>query len=118
MLLFCPTCSNILTVSRVPQSSQPDAHIKNHNRFECRSCPYQYVLDRRYYERRTLKRKEVDDILGGAGAWENVDKTDVQCPDTNCKSTSAFFYQLQIRSADEPMTSFYKCVVCARQWRE
>jgi hypothetical protein len=62
-------------VSRVPTRDNPDAHLTSKNRFECRSCPYQYVLDKRYYERRTLKRKEVDDILGGASAWENVDKT-------------------------------------------
>jgi hypothetical protein len=71
----CPTCSNILTVSRVPIRDNPDAHLTSKNRFECRSCPYQYVLDKRYYERRTLKRKEVDDILGGADAWNNVDRT-------------------------------------------
>jgi DNA-directed RNA polymerase III subunit RPC11 len=23
-----------------------------------------------------LKRKEVDDVLGGEGSWDNVDKTD------------------------------------------
>ena len=31
-----------------------------------------------------------------------------QCPRENCDGSSAFFYQVQIRSADEPMTTFYK----------
>lgn len=26
-----------------------------------------------------LKRKEVDDVLGGKEAWANVDKTDSEC---------------------------------------
>jgi len=26
--------------------------------------------------------------------------------------------QIQIRSADEPMTTFYKCTKCSYQWRE
>lgn len=31
-----------------------------------------------------------------------------QCPHENCDGAKAFFYQVQIRSADEPMTTFYK----------
>lgn len=31
-----------------------------------------------------------------------------QCPSETCNGSSAFFYQVQIRSADEPMTTFYK----------
>jgi DNA-directed RNA polymerase III subunit RPC11 len=57
----------------------------------------------------------VDDILGGKDTWENVDRTEVTCPDTECGNGMAFFYQLQIRSADEPMTSFFK--VCVRVWK-
>lgn len=74
-----------------------------------------------------LKRKEVDDVLGGKEAWANVDKTDsesitkqydfgrsindsdltmclVACP--KCDHRRAYFRQMQIRSADEPMTTF------------
>jgi hypothetical protein len=32
----------------------------------------------------------------------------VQCPNEKCRNDSAYWYQLQIRSADEPMTAFYK----------
>lgn len=46
------------------------------NRFECRTCPYQMVLDQRYFERRTMKLKEVEDVLGGSDSWKNVDKTE------------------------------------------
>lgn len=91
----------------MPDNS-PDASLRGKNRFECRSCPYQYVLDRRYYERKAMKRKEVEDVLGGKDAWENVDQTDVQCPNQGCGGDRAYFYQIQIRSADEPMTSFFK----------
>ncbi|KAF2834481.1 hypothetical protein M501DRAFT_1001110 [Patellaria atrata CBS 101060] len=106
----------MLTISQIPMSD-PDHHAGK-NRFECRSCPYQFVLEKRYFERKHMKRKEVEDVLGGAAAWENVDKTDVKCVNEKCDSMKAYFYQLQIRSADEPMTSFYKCVKCAKQWRE
>lgn len=69
------------------------------------------------YDRQILPRKDVDDVLGGDGAWDNVDQTAAQCP-KECGGSKAYFFQLQIRSADEPMTTFYKCVECSHQWRE
>lgn len=105
MPVVCPSCSNTLTVSRVASASDP---TESTNHFVCLTCPYQYPLNKRYFERRLLKRKEVDDIVGGASQWENAAKTEVQCPNSACENREAYFYQLQIRSADEPMTSFYK----------
>lgn len=55
-----------------------------------------------------MKRKEVDDVMGGEGAWDNVDQTATQCPGSDCDGDRAYFYMVQIRSADEPMTTFYK----------
>lgn len=62
--------------------------------------------------------QEVDDVLGGAAAWENVDSTDERCP--KCFHSRAYFMQIQTRSADEPMTTFYKCcnIVCGHRWRD
>ena len=56
--------------------------------------------------------------MGGAAAWENVDSTDVVCP--NCGNGRAYFMQMQTRSADEPMTTFYKCTEqkCSITWRD
>jgi DNA-directed RNA polymerase III subunit RPC11 len=56
------------------------------------------------------------DVLGGKSAWENVDRTSAACP--KCQHMQAYFVQIQIRSADEPMTVFYKCCHCSFQWNE
>ena len=40
----------------------------------------------------------------------------VSCP--KCPADSAYFYELQIRSADEPATIFYQCTGCGHNWRE
>ena len=70
----CPLCSNCLTVSR---SNYHTAEFPSgQNRLECRTCPYQFLIDKKYYERKEMKRKEVEDVMGGANAWENVDKAD------------------------------------------
>lgn len=47
-------------------------------------------------------------MFGGPGAWDNAAKTPVQCPAEGCDGAEAAFYQVQIRSADEPMTNFFK----------
>lgn len=96
-------------------TSNPDG-----NRFECVTCAYMFPIvdDMKVFDRKSMPRKQVDDMLGGAGAWDNVDQTSVLCPVEGCGGQKAYFYQLQIRSADEPMTSFYKCVTCGHQWRE
>jgi DNA-directed RNA polymerase III subunit RPC11 len=98
----------MLRVSKVPPGDPTTEDVVGHNRFECQTCPYQFVIDHRFYERKYLKKKEAEDILGGKGAWDNVDQTEVQCPNEKCRNDRAYWYQLQIRSADEPMTAFYK----------
>jgi len=34
-----------------------------------------------------------------------------------CKGNQCTYYQLQIRSADEPMTTFISCVICGNRWK-
>ena len=99
-MLFCPTCANILLIEKT--------HIDF--RFFCKSCPYLYVVQERVSKRIHMDKKEIDDVLGGKAAWENVDKTETKCE--NCRNLLAYFMQIQIRSADEPMTTFYKCTEC------
>ncbi|MCJ1265513.1 RNA polymerase III C11 subunit [Lobaria immixta] len=73
MLLFCPCCSNSLTVTRGQGSND---YPSGQNRLECRTCPYRFIIERRYFERKDMKRKMVEDVMGGKDAWANVDKTD------------------------------------------
>ena len=36
---------------------------------------------------------------------------------SKCKSKKCTFYQLQTRSADEPMTTFVTCINCGNRWK-
>ncbi|AJU70499.1 DNA-directed RNA polymerase III core subunit RPC11 [Saccharomyces cerevisiae] len=109
MLSFCPSCNNMLLITSGDNGVYTLA---------CRSCPYEFPIEGiEIYDRKKLPRKEVDDVLGGG--WDNVDQTKTQCPNYDtCGGESAYFFQLQIRSADEPMTTFYKCVNCGHRWKE
>jgi DNA-directed RNA polymerase III subunit RPC11 len=66
----------MLRVSKVPAGDPTTEEAVGQNRFECLTCPYHFVINKRYYERKYMKKKEVEDILGGKGAWDNVDKTE------------------------------------------
>lgn len=98
------------------------------NRFECRACPYEWTVDRKWYDQTVMKEKEVEQVFGGKDEWANADSVEseiaprlvwvvvtvmliilaAQCPAEGCDSDRAYFYQLQIRSADEPMTTFLR----------
>lgn len=56
--------------------------------------------------------------MGGDKDWENVDKTEAECP--KCSNGTAYYMALQTRSADEPMTTFYKCTnsACGHRWND
>jgi DNA-directed RNA polymerase III subunit RPC11 len=103
---FCPVCGNLLLLQDSNLGLQ----------FCCPTCPYKHDFDRRYISYVKLKKKEIDDVLGESEAWENVDKTTAHCP--FCTNDTAFFKQIQIRSADEPSTIFYKCTKCMGQWND
>jgi hypothetical protein len=66
----------MLRVSKVPPGDPTTEDSVGQNRFQCLTCPYHFVINKRYYERKYMKRKEVEDIMGGKGAWDNVDKTE------------------------------------------
>uniref|UniRef100_A0A8V0Z8M8 DNA-directed RNA polymerase III subunit RPC10 n=4 Tax=Phasianidae TaxID=9005 RepID=A0A8V0Z8M8_CHICK len=108
MLLFCPACGNVLVAEEGPRC----------HRFACTTCPYVRNVTRKVSSRKYPRLKEVDDVLGGAAAWENVDSTAEPCP--KCEHPRAYFMQIQTRSADEPMTTFYKCcnAQCGHRWRD
>jgi len=77
MMLFCPSCSNLLIITRIPSShcSRDTISEAGSNRFECRTCPYQMVLDKKYYDRKDFEFKKAEDVLGGEEAWKNVERT-------------------------------------------
>lgn len=105
--LFCPLDGTMLLVDGEPT----DATMC----FTCRTCPYKYPIHSQFGLRSKLQRKAVDDVMGGADAWKNVDQTEALCP--KCGHDLAYFIELQTRSADEPSTFFYKCCKCKHEHR-
>ena len=109
MALFCPTCANLL----LTETTLGDL------RLFCRSCPYVYNVRETFVHRHYLGPRRDDDlprVQGESEKWKDVQQTTTTCP--YCSHTKAYFMQLQTRSGDEPMTIFYRCVKCTKQWKE
>ena len=81
-MLFCPTCSNILLTEKT---------IAGEFRFYCKTCPYVFKIEHKLEEKTELVRKEVDDVLGGAEAWKDVEKTQIKCVNPDCFNELAYY---------------------------
>ena len=110
---FCPHDGTLLLVNVL----HPDTPAQE-LRFICPVCPYIHVPRKKMTTVVPTTRKRVDDDVHQADAWENVERTKAQCE--VCGNMEAGFRQFQIRSADEPMTIFYKCMnkACGHRWSE
>ncbi|KAG6868761.1 hypothetical protein C0993_011030 [Termitomyces sp. T159_Od127] len=85
-MLFCPTCANLLVVSSET----------GYNKWACNTCAYEFPITKQVggivaqkpafalkaqhknfqmTSRTKLKRKQIDDVLGGDEMWAHADKT-------------------------------------------
>lgn len=67
-------------------------------------------IDKDNWMKIILRRKTTEDKL------KNLPTTEWK-PCRVCKNTGYFYYQLQTRSADEPMTTFYICKECDKTYK-
>ncbi|RKP06256.1 transcription elongation factor S-II [Thamnocephalis sphaerospora] len=57
-----------------------------------------------------------ENLFKARGAGQQEAATDAfKCP--KCKQRKCTYFQMQTRSADEPMTTFVTCVVCNNRWK-
>ncbi|KAJ7666279.1 hypothetical protein B0H17DRAFT_896870, partial [Mycena rosella] len=64
------------------------------NKWACQTCPYYFPITKQHTSRIYLKTKRAD--------WADTVSSIVECQ--KCGHGFAYFNQLQIRSADEPMS--------------
>ncbi|CAG2108907.1 unnamed protein product [Medioppia subpectinata] len=107
MLLFCCQCGTRLSLS----GAGSVCHVMS-----CPTCPYVHRVSQSIVNRKYPKLKVVDEVLSDSAVWQTVDSTDEKCP--KCDHKRAYFMQLQTRSADEPMTTFYRCCSCSHRWKD
>ena len=112
-MLFCPYCSTRMNLSAVETLS-----------FQCANCPYHFLVAQLNGEvsvRGLMQRDASYDYhnyreIAKQNGGEQIISVD-HCINSQCNSHKASFIQMQIRSADEPMTVILKCVKCFETWR-
>jgi len=85
----------------------------------CPKCGYEKPLTEGVIYTKVRKRGKTEEIVViEKGEEEKIlpVTTDVVCP--NCGAREAYYWSVQTRSADEPMTQFFKCKKCGHTWRE
>jgi len=111
MVDFCPDCSNLL------RKKKRDGII-----YLICKCGYQKKLETNesvIKKTVTKKKKALEKNLLIISEEDRISvypKVSKICP--KCGYTEAEAWQRQMRSADEPSTSFFKCVKCKYTWRE
>ncbi|XP_039170053.1 DNA-directed RNA polymerase III subunit RPC10 isoform X1 [Eucalyptus grandis] len=109
---FCPTCGNLLQYE-LPHRERPA-------RFFCPTCPYVCNIETKVKIKRKqhLVRKKMDPVFSEEDRRNGPQTDGVTCP--HCGHGKAIYHQALIRSADEPMTTFYWCLneKCKKNWRE
>ena len=110
-MLFCPYCGTQLFLE-----------CAGRVRYYCRTCPYKQDIseldDQMHVLVEEYTPKKAEDILGGPSQFKHLPSTEILCTKEACGNQKAYFRQIQIRSGDEPMTTFYCCTECGEIWRQ
>ena len=101
----------------------PDTYIKNTDLLkrilECEMKPHEvaFLKAEGLFPDKWQSILEKETILNQS-AYENTQASmtsDITCG--KCKKNKITYYELQTRSADEPMTCFYRCLLCGNRWK-
>ncbi len=79
----------------------------------CRSCG-RHVNKKVNIKTKSLSRQEQITVI--EDNKPDLPTTKKECK--KCHNTTAYYWLIQTRSADEPPTQFFRCVKCGHTWRE
>lgn len=66
---------------------------------------------------KTIYKLKARDLMREAAASKNNDSYEGIFKCRKCKSKKTTYYQMQTRSADEPMTTYVTCTSCGLKWK-
>ncbi|TFL06668.1 hypothetical protein BDV98DRAFT_160501 [Pterulicium gracile] len=105
-MLFCPNCANLLVIG----------DETGRNKWACQTCPYEFPIHKQHTSRTRYTVKDAEALQDAFNDLDHMPTAQVDCE--KCGHGVANYMQLQIRSADEPMTTFYRCAKCGHVRRE
>ncbi|TFF87828.1 MAG: transcription factor S [Promethearchaeota archaeon] len=111
MVEFCPECSSVLR-----------KRLKDGEEYLICKCGYEKQINTNPEEIEKVIKKKQEALSKNLIVVSQEDKiavhptVTVECP--KCGHMEAEAWQEQTRSADEPSTSFFRCLKCKYTWRE
>ncbi|MEM1737670.1 MAG: transcription factor S [Nitrososphaerota archaeon] len=104
---LCPKCGKIMILRKT-----------NKPAWICSKCGYEKPVQGGIVYTKVRKRSGAAIMVVEKEEEEKVlpVTTEVACP--NCEAREAYYWSVQTRSADEPMTQFFRCRKCGHTWRE
>lgn len=102
--MFCPKCGSIL----VPKKEGDET-------ISVCSCGYSSKGTVEIKESIKGKSHKVE-VVEDREKFETLPKMKAECP--KCHNNEAYFWEVQMRAADEPATKFLKCTQCRHIWRD
>lgn len=103
---FCPSCGKVLSLVK-----KSDGVV-----LKCKKCGYEKPAENIKVQSRYRRAQKVIEVGEESGEDVLPTVTDIICP--NCGNREAYWWTVQTRSADEPMTTFFRCTRCKHTWRE
>ena len=105
---FCPKCGKVMVLKKRSEKVV----------LVCPRCGYEKSVKDKVIYTKVPRRKveEITVIEEGEEGKVLPTTTDVICP--KCGNRAAYYWSVQTRSADEPMTRFFRCTKCGYTWRE
>ncbi|WP_126451184.1 transcription factor S [Sulfodiicoccus acidiphilus] len=105
---FCPKCKTMMSPKKVDGRTT----------YRCPKCGYEEeatqsltIVTRVRHDDKEKMLVLDEQVPAGSQKMKGI-----ICP--SCGGDEAFYWMLQTRSADEPITRFYKCTKCGKVWRE
>lgn len=104
---LCPKCGKIMVLRK---TSKPA--------WVCPKCGYEKPIQGGIVYTKVRKKAGAAVMVLEKEEEEKVlpVTSEVVCP--NCGAREAYYWSIQTRSADEPMTQFFRCRRCGHTWRE
>ncbi|XP_027194732.2 RNA polymerase III subunit K [Dermatophagoides pteronyssinus] len=114
---FCDFCGGLLCFSSSKFFTKDSYNIGSSNVdlscYQCNSTFKKGITSLSFVPLRQILKAE---IIKDSDQWASASITDEKCP--KCTHNRAYYIQMQTRSADEPMTTYYRCEKCAHNWKE
>ena len=87
--------------------------------YVCSKCGWEEPLEETRTILRNNKGGDEDKIIVVGQKERNIStlpKTRIKCP--KCDNNEAFWWMIQTRGIDEPITTFLRCTKCSHTWRD